>query len=155
MTHICVSKLPIIASDNGLSPGRRQAIIGNNSGILSIGLLRTNFSEILIKILTFSFKKMRLKMSFAKWRLLRLGLNELRQNCHNSMADALELPQYSAKPSIHYWRQSTLTCLPMKVTLRIWILLPECLSLDSWRCLCVQGKVPVLQRCLAQTLDRW
>ena len=26
-THICVSKLTIIASDNGLSPGRRQAII--------------------------------------------------------------------------------------------------------------------------------
>ena len=27
VTHICVSKLTIIASDNGLSPGRRQAII--------------------------------------------------------------------------------------------------------------------------------
>ena len=27
MTHICVSKLTIIASDNGLSPGWRQAII--------------------------------------------------------------------------------------------------------------------------------
>ena len=26
-THICVSKLTIIGSDNGLSPGRRQAII--------------------------------------------------------------------------------------------------------------------------------
>ena len=75
--HICVSKLPIIASDNGLSPGRRQAIIWNNGGILWIGHLGTNFSEILIEILTFSFKKMRLKMASAKWRLLRLGLNEL------------------------------------------------------------------------------
>ena len=27
VTHICVSKLIIIGSDNGLSPGRRQAII--------------------------------------------------------------------------------------------------------------------------------
>ena len=46
-THICVSKLIIIASDNGLSPGRCQAIIWNNAGILSVGLLGTNFSEIL------------------------------------------------------------------------------------------------------------
>ena len=27
MTHICVGNLTIIGSDNGLSPGRRQAII--------------------------------------------------------------------------------------------------------------------------------
>ena len=27
VTHICVSKITIISSDNGLSPGRRQAII--------------------------------------------------------------------------------------------------------------------------------
>ena len=27
VTHICVGKLTIINSDNGLSPGRRQAII--------------------------------------------------------------------------------------------------------------------------------
>ena len=63
VTHICVSKLTIIASDNGLSPGRRQANIWNNAGILSIGLLWTNFSEILIEILTFSFRKMRFKVS--------------------------------------------------------------------------------------------
>ena len=75
--HICVSKFTIIASDNGLSPGRRQAIIWNNAGILSIGLLGTNFSEILIKILTFSFKKMRLKVSSANWRPFCLGLNVL------------------------------------------------------------------------------
>ena len=29
-THICVGKLTIIGSDNGLSPGRRQAIIWTN-----------------------------------------------------------------------------------------------------------------------------
>ena len=50
VTHICVSKLTIIGSDNGLSPGWRQAIIWTNAGILLIGTLRTNFSEILGKI---------------------------------------------------------------------------------------------------------
>ena len=45
MTHLCVSKLTSIASDNGLSRGRRQAIICNNAGILLIGPLGTNFSD--------------------------------------------------------------------------------------------------------------
>ena len=45
MTHICVGNLTIIGSDNGLSPGRRQAIIWTNAGILLIGPLGTNFSE--------------------------------------------------------------------------------------------------------------
>ena len=76
VTHTCVSTLTIIGSDNGLSPGRRQAIIETNAGILLIGPLGTNFSEILIGIQTFSFK-MHLKMPSAKWRLFGLGLNEL------------------------------------------------------------------------------
>ena len=67
---------PHIGSDNGLSPGQRQAIIWTNAGILLIEPLGTNFSEILIKIHTFSFKKMHLKMSSAKWHLFGLGLNE-------------------------------------------------------------------------------
>ena len=58
VTHICVSNLTIMGSDNGLSPGQCQAIIGTNAGILFIGPLGTNFSEILIEILSFSFKKM-------------------------------------------------------------------------------------------------
>ena len=75
--HICVSKLIIIGSDNGLLPGRRQAIIWTNAEILLIGPLGTNFSEILIKILTYSFKKMRFKVVSVKWRPFRLGLNGL------------------------------------------------------------------------------
>ena len=63
MTHICVVKLTIIGSDNGLAPGRRQAIIWTNAGILLIGPLETHFIEILISIQTFSFKKMHMKMS--------------------------------------------------------------------------------------------
>ena len=77
MTHICVNKLTIIGSDNGLSPGRRQAIIWTNAGILLIEPLGTNFSEILIENQTFSFKKMHLKMSFGKWRPSCFGLNVL------------------------------------------------------------------------------
>ena len=49
MTHKCVSKLTIVGLDNGLSPGRCQAIIWTNAGILLIGPLRINFSEILIE----------------------------------------------------------------------------------------------------------
>ena len=77
VTHICVCKLTTIDSDNGLSPGRRQAIIWTNAGILLIGPLGTNFNEILIGIQTFSFKKMHLKLSSAKWHPLCLGLNVL------------------------------------------------------------------------------
>ena len=67
VTHICISNLTIISSDNGLSPGWRQAITWTNAGILLIGALETNVSEILIKICTFSLKKMVLKMSSGKW----------------------------------------------------------------------------------------
>ena len=77
VTHKCVSKLTIIGSDNGLSPGWRQAIIWINAGILLIRTSGTNFSEILSEIRAFSLKKMHLKMSTAKWRPFCLGLNVL------------------------------------------------------------------------------
>ena len=77
VTHICVSKLTIIGSDNGLSPGRHQAIIWTNAGILLIRTLRRDFSEILGEAHSFSFWKMHLKMPSAKWRLFGTGLNEL------------------------------------------------------------------------------
>ena len=78
VTHICVDNLTIIGSDNGLSPGWRQAIIWTNAGILLIRPLGTNFSEIQIGIQTFSYKKMHLKMSSVKWRPFCRGLNVLR-----------------------------------------------------------------------------
>ena len=77
VTHICISKLTIMGSDNGLSPGRRQAIIWTNAIILLIGPLGTNFSEILCKIHAFSFKKIHMKMSSTKWQQFCLGLSEL------------------------------------------------------------------------------
>ena len=55
-----------IGSGNGLLPVRCRDITWSNTGILSIGLLGTNFSENRIGILPFSFKKMHLKLSSAK-----------------------------------------------------------------------------------------
>ena len=118
VTHICVSTITIIGSDNGLSPDRRQAIIRTNAGLLLIGPLGTNFSEFLIEILTFSFKKMRLKVSSAKQRPFCLGLNVLstwRVNRIILTWDKLQQPQapdFSLQhvwPSAHTWVSSHFT----------------------------------------------
>ena len=87
VTLICISKLTIIDSDNGLSPGRHLAIIWTNAGILLIRTSGTNFSEIPSEIHTFSFKKMYLKMSSAKWRPFCVGVNEPKSKLlwHHSM----------------------------------------------------------------------
>ena len=71
----CDTKLTTIGSDNGLSPGRRQASIWSNAGIVLIRTLGTNFSEIISKNHTFSFKEMHFKMSSEKWRQVCIGLN--------------------------------------------------------------------------------
>ena len=102
-THICVSKLTIIASDNGLSSGRCEAIIWTSAGIMSIGPLETNFSEILIEIITSSIKKMCLKMSSAKWRPCCLDLNVLnllRRPASDACFDSLP----ATKPINHHYR---------------------------------------------------
>ena len=77
-----VGKLTIIGLDNGLSPGRHQAISWTNAGILLIGSLGTNFSEIVVEIQTFSFKKMYLKVSSGKWQTFCFGLNVLTGRFH-------------------------------------------------------------------------
>ena len=100
VTHICVIKLIIIGSDNGLSPGRRQAIIWTNAGILLIRPLGTNFNEILIEIHTFSFKKMHLKMSSGKRRPFCLGLNVLTHWVHNKITFS---NSFSWMKSITFW----------------------------------------------------
>ena len=98
-THICVSKLTIIGSDNGLSPGRCQAIIWTNAGILLIGPLGTHFSEMLSEIHAFSFKKMYLKMSSGQWCPFCLGPNEL-MACHNNYARILRYVEFSLYESL-------------------------------------------------------
>ena len=67
-THICVSEITIIGTDNGLSPGRHQAIIWINAGLLQIGHLGKASMIFFIKTHTFSLKKIHLIMSPGKLR---------------------------------------------------------------------------------------
>ena len=48
--YICVSKLTFIDSDNGLAPGRHQAVIRTNTTLLLIRPVGANFRDILIEI---------------------------------------------------------------------------------------------------------
>ena len=82
--HKCVGNLTIIGLDNGLLPGRCQAIIWTNARILLSGPLGTSFNEILIKICTFSFKKVHLKVLSAKWQPFCFGLNVLNILIHHN-----------------------------------------------------------------------
>ena len=104
VTHICVGNLTIIGSDNGLSPGRRQAIIWTSAGILLIGPLGTNFIEILIKVLTFSFKE------------------NVFESVVCEMASILSWPQ-CVKSKGEFWsvsRDMTATCPPSGCSFRVW-----------------------------------
>ena len=69
LTHLppyALVKLVSIASGNGLSLVRSQAILWTNAELLSIEPLGTNFSEIWIKIQSILFMKMDLKISPVK-----------------------------------------------------------------------------------------
>ena len=128
VTYICVSKLTTTGSDNGLSPGRRQAIIWTNDGILLIRTLGTNFSEILGEILSFSFKKMHLKMSSAKWRLFCLGLNVLNYQSHGFET----WRDIRIRRLIGYWyRAMAYSC---KMLTLVWLALESKYTLgDTWK----------------------
>ena len=78
VTHVCVSNLTIIGSDNGLSPGRRHVIIWTNAEILLIGSLWTNFNE--IEIHTFSLKN---AFNYVVWKMATILS---RPQCVNSFA---------------------------------------------------------------------
>ena len=96
VTHICVSKLTITGPDNGLSPGRRQAIIWTNAGMLLVRTLGTNLSEILIKINTVSLKKMHLKMSSGRRQPSCLGLNVLIKRCSKGVSKGCNFNRWTA-----------------------------------------------------------
>ena len=117
VTHMCVSNVTIIGSDNGLSPGRRQAIIWTNAGILVIRPFGTNFSEILIKIHTFSFKKIHLKMS-SKWRSFCFGFNVLRYTSlapwWNLIIDLLSVNRFKEYGQMNHTVNKRLKMLPQK-----------------------------------------
>ena len=110
---IYVGNLAIMGSDNGLSPGRHQAIIWTNAGILLIALPGTNFGEILIEIPTFSFKKLRLKMSSEKWQPFCLGfIVNLYLNRH---------PSRNGKFVINVTRRAVDLNLPKKGRSQSWV----------------------------------
>ena len=88
--HICPGNLTIIGSENDLLLDQHQAIILINAGMLLIGPRRTNFSGILIEILTFVFKKMCLKVSSAKWQPFYLNLNMLMYHSMYSTITAMK-----------------------------------------------------------------
>ena len=120
VTHICVGKLTIIDSDNGLSPGRRQAIIWTNAGILIIEPSGTNFDEILIGIHMFSFKKMHLKMSSGKWRPcsgLNNSIGPIARNCPNwPSGNHICGPKLPAKLLFWKFGQQTFSCVKQLLT---------------------------------------
>ena len=107
--HTCVSKLTIIGADNGLSPGRHQAIIWTNAGILLIEPLSKNLSEIFIEIHIFSFKKMHLKMSSGKCQPFCLSLIVLRYKPIYTMKPVGSQPTYRYGCQMHFmkWMQDT------------------------------------------------
>ena len=90
---MCVSDLTIIGSDNGLSPGRHQAIIWTNELIYLIGTLGTNVSKIIIELQTNHSRKciwiyclqmasilsrpQCVKVSSVKWWTFVSGFNDL------------------------------------------------------------------------------
>ena len=83
----CFSNLTIIMSDNGLLPSHCHAIFWTSAGMLLIGHLETNLSAILIKIHTFSLKKIHLKLLSAKWQPFCLSLIVLKEDFRNLMEE--------------------------------------------------------------------
>ena len=79
VTHICVSDLPDIGSDNGLSPGRRQAIIWTTAGLLLIWTLGTNTVKSYAKSIHFHSRK-------CVWK------SRLRNGVHLSQPQCVRVP---------------------------------------------------------------
>ena len=77
VTHTCVGTQTIIGSNNGFSPGPRQAIMWTNAGILLIRNLKTNLNEIWSENKTFSSNKLLLIVLSAKWSQICIDLNVL------------------------------------------------------------------------------
>ena len=89
-------------------------------GYCYFGPLGSNFGEIIIEIDTFSFKKMHLKLSSAKWRPFYLGLNVLYWRCDGNTTNLINLhPSAVISQTVRILFVDTLSsimtmrCLPM------------------------------------------
>ena len=131
MTHICINKLTIIYSDNGLSPGRRQAIIWTNSEIFLTGPLGTNFGESSIEIHTYSFNEMPWKMSSGKCRPQYVNVSNQLVNLRYrrtliSLRTYQSLPRITNNLLAHmigHASLSTHTCIYMNIYMLPWAFL--------------------------------
>ena len=135
-THICIGKLTIIASDNGLSPGWHKAIIWTSAGILLIAPLGTNFNEISIEIHTFSLKKMHLKMSSAKWLPFCHSLSELKLKMSGHASQKIVQSIISSHCLCHDKASCTAHNMLKKYSLLSWchheIQIYVCVSWNKW-----------------------
>ena len=104
-THICISKISIIGSDNGLLPGPLHYLnqCWDIDNFTPRNKLWYNINRKLIHF--YSFKKMHLKMSSGKWRPSCLSLNVLN---HIRIHCFLSFPEWS----IH--------CLAVIYQIHIW-----------------------------------
>ena len=96
VTHICVSNLTLIGSDNGLSLGRCQAITWTYAGKYSTVPLGTNFDETQNEIHTPSFNKMHLKLSSTSSIVISLALMHSCPNAatQNKFMNNIDLPGF-------------------------------------------------------------
>ena len=81
VTHMCVGNLTNIGSDNGLLPGRPQAIIWTNAAILFIGPLGTKLQWNFNSNSYIFIQENPFKMSHGKWLPFCLGLSVLSFTC--------------------------------------------------------------------------
>ena len=100
VTHICVSDLTSIGSDNGLMPGRHQVIIRTNAGILLIRPLGTNFSEFSVEILNIFIQENAFESVVCEKAAICFGLNELRYS-----GDEIKCPTPHNSNEAHFIHQ--------------------------------------------------
>ena len=114
--HICFSKLNIIASDNdGLVAWPAPSHYLNQCWNIVNWTLRNKLQWNFNRIRTFSFKKIRLKVSSAKWQPCCLGLNVLKIIIHflhwYPPADLLKLSGIYFFHIINKWHQICMSAL--------------------------------------------
>ena len=95
VTRMCYSKLTSTGSDNGLTPGRRQAIIWTNNGILLIRSLGTNSVKFSSKFQTFFHS-----ISSGNLRPFCLGLNVSKDRMY---LDKMGKPVCSAAAGVYVY----------------------------------------------------